>query len=226
MKQLLTFVLILFVTGLFAQNVEIKSPDYRQIEKNIQKKGSPLFYKKLMKRFIASDTTFTLKEKRHLYYGYSFQPNYSPYERSEYEDKIRGLLNQKEISVDELYKIVSLCDSSLVQYPLDLRCRNYQLYALDQLKLIGQFNQKIIQMRIIYDAMLSSGDGLSKKTAFYVINARHEYDILNALGFKFGGMQSLIDHYDYLELADNPQNIEGMYFDITPCLNSMKNMFK
>jgi hypothetical protein len=226
MKQLLTFVLILFVTGLFAQNVEIKRPDYKQIEKNIQKKDSPLYYENLMKRFNASDTTFTLDEMRHLYYGYSFQPKYSPYGRSDYEEKIRELLNQNEISVDELYEVVHLCDSSLLQYPIDLRCRNYQLYALDQLKLIEQFNKRIIQIRILYDAMLSSGDGLSKKTAFYVINARHEYDILNALGLKFGGMQSLIDHYDYLELTDNPQQIEGMYFDITPCLNSMKNMFK
>jgi len=39
-------------------------------------------------------------------------------------------------------------------------------------------------------------------------------------------MQSLIEHYDYLTVAKNDAKIEGLYFDVSPCLNSMSNMFK
>ena len=65
-----------------------------------------------------------------------------------------------------------------------------------------------------------------KKEAFYVIYTSHEYDLLNILGFQFGGSQSLIEHYDYLTLAENEAKIEGLYFDVSPCLNSMSKMFK
>ena len=81
-------------------------------------------------------------------------------------------------------------------------------------------------MRIIVDVLLSSGDGLTKKTAFYVIYVSHEYDLLKVLGFDYGGEQTLTEHYDYLLLGDNSKNIKGLYFDVSPCLNSLKNMFK
>jgi len=52
--------------------------NYKKIEKNILKKKSPFFYTHLLKRFTDGDTLFNLDEKRHLYYGYIFQPEYNP----------------------------------------------------------------------------------------------------------------------------------------------------
>ena len=73
---------------------------------------------------------------------------------------------------------------------------------------------------------LSSGDGLTKETAYYVINTTDEYNLISILGFEFGGEQSLIEHYDRLTLAENDYNIEAFYFDVSPCLNSLSKMLK
>ena len=80
-------------------------------------------------------------------------------------------------------------------------------------------------MGIVFDALISSGNGRDKENAFYVIYPSNEYALLEILGFKFGNSQSLIDHYDYLEVAENELGIKGLYFDVTPCLNSLNMMF-
>jgi hypothetical protein len=225
-KQLLVITILLVSTIAFSQNIEFKKPDYKKIEKEISKEKSDYYYPKLLKKYMTSDTTMTLKEKRYLYYGYSFQDSYSPYGHSDFNDSLRMVLNKGKHNNEELLKIIELSDSVLVENLFDLRAINYQLYAYDKLGEKIEFDKKINQMRIIVDALLSSGDGLKKKTAFYVIYISHEYDLLNILGFEFGGEQSLIEHYDYLKVAKNSQNIKGFYFDISPCLNSMNDMFK
>ena len=225
-KQLLVITILLVSTIAFSQNIKFKKPNYKKIEKEISKEKSDYYYPKLLKKYMTSDTTMTLKEKRYLYYGYSFQDSYSPYGHSDFNDSLRMVLNKKKHNNEELLKIIKLSDSVLVENPFDLRAINYQLYAYDKLGKKIEFDKKINQMRIIVDALLSSGDGLKKKTAFYVIYISHEYDLLNILGFEFGGEQSLIEHYDYLKVAKNSQNIKGFYFDISPCLNSMNDMFK
>ena len=225
-KQLLILTFLLVSAMGFSQNMQTAKPDYKKIEKEISKEKSEFFYSKLLKRYMNSDTTMTLKKKRYLYYGYSFQNAYSPYGHSDFSDSLRVLYQKEQHNDKELNKIIELSDSILVENPFDLRAINYQLYALEKLEKTFEFDKKINQMRIIIDALLSSGDGLKQKTAFYVIYTSHEYALLNILGFEFGGEQSLIDHFDYLKVAKNSQNIKGFYFDVDPCLNSMNDMFK
>jgi hypothetical protein len=114
----------------------------------------------------------------------------------------------------------------LLDNPFDLSAINYQLYSLEQMGNKKSFDKKVTQLGTIVDVLISSGNGKSKKDAFYVIYTSHEYDLLNILGFQFGGSQSLIEHYDYLTLAENEAKLEGLFFDVSPCLNSMSKMFK
>ena len=179
-----------------------------------------------MARYINADTSMSLEEKRHLYYGFTFEENYSPYGNSVYNDSLRPLLQIETHNYEELEKIKELTDLIIDENPFDLRALNYQLYACDKLADSESFNKRIIQVNILVDVMLSSGDGISKKTAFYVINTSHEYDLISILGFSFGGSQSLIEHYDYLSIAENEAGIEGLYFDVSPCLNHLNKMFK
>jgi len=226
-KQLLVVLILLLSMTLFSQNnIDIKSPDYKKIEKEISNKESDYYYPKLLTKYMISDTTMTLKEKRYLYYGYAFQDSYSPYGHSDFYDSLRTVLNNEKHSDEDLLKIIEFSDSVLVENPFDLRAINYQLYAFEKLEKEIEFDKKMNQMRIIVDALLSSGDGLKEETAFYVIETSHEYALLNILGFEFGGEQRLIEHYDYLVVKNNSQEINGFYFDVSPCLNSLENMFK
>ncbi len=225
-KQLLIISALLFSVMVFSQEMKMKKPNYRRIKRKISKEKSDYYYPKLMKRYRSSDTTMTLQEKRYLYYGYSFQNNYSPYGESIYIDSLRQLFKKEEYDNKDLLQIIAFSDSVLVKYPFNMRVMNYQLYAYDKLGEKDKFERKISQMKIMVDAILSSGDGLTMKTSFYVIYVSNEYDLLNILGFEFGGEQSLIEHYDYLKVAENPQNIDGFYFDVIPCLNSLNGLFK
>lgn len=221
---LLTIVLISHLT--FSQDWTFEKPDYNRIEKNIKMEKSNLFYKTLMNRFQEADSTMTLEEKRHLYYGYIFDENYSPYSRSSYRDSLRIVIQKEELDSLDLNKIIDYTNEMLLKNPFDLNAINYQLYSFEQLGDYASFVKKMTQLRIIVEALMSSGNGKSKKEAFYVINTSHEYDLLNILGYQFGGSQSLIEHYDYLTISENKDKLAGLYFDVSPCLNSMKKMFK
>lgn len=228
MKRSLILVIVflsLAVTVYSKNNKPIK-PNYKKIEKAISKSSSTLYYPKLFDRFISSDTTLTANELVHIYYGYTFQDSYSPYASSDYSDSVNLVLKQEEITEDDWRKVITLCDSILADNPFDLRAMNKQLYAYEDLKMMAEFTKRRDQMSMIINTLENSGDGLSKKTAYHVISIAHEYDLLNILGYEFGGQQSLIEHYDYLKLSENDQQISGLYFDVSPCLKSLSSMFK
>lgn len=225
-KFFLPVAVLLVSMTVYSQDIDTKRPNYKKIEKEISKEKSDYFYPKLFKKFMVSDSTMTLKEKRYLYYGYTFQNRYSPYGSPTFNDSINEVFKKKKLEKKDFFKIFKFGDSVLVEKPFDLKTLYYQIYAYDQLGDKTEFKKKINQFRIIVDAILSSGDGLTKETAFYVIYISHEYDLLGILGFEFGGEQRLIEHYDYLKLAKNPQKIKGFYFDVTPCLNSLQKTFK
>jgi hypothetical protein len=73
-----------FSLSAFAQQEIIGKPNYKKIKKSIQKKSSEFYYPVLMERFKNGDSTMTIDEKRHLYYGFTFEDSYSPYSRSKY----------------------------------------------------------------------------------------------------------------------------------------------
>lgn len=226
MKKILFIVLFINWINIYSQETKIEAPDYKKIESQIKQKTSEFYYSKLVDKFNAADTTMTLEEKRHLYYGFIFQKNYSPYSSSKHSEKLRTLIDKEKLSNEDYEEIIKLSDLILYDNPFDLRTLNYKSYCLKQLNKETELEKVIVKMNIIMTALMSSGDGISKETAFYVITTSNEYDLLNMLGFSFGGEQSLIEHYDYLKLDENQYNIPGFYFDVSPCLNYLSNDFK
>ncbi|WP_159021364.1 DUF4919 domain-containing protein [Formosa sp. L2A11] len=221
---LVTCLLISFLS--FSQEWSFEKPDYETIEKNIQINDSNLFYKSLMQRYQEADSTMTLQEKRHLYYGYSFNENYAPYSSSNYSDSLSVVLQKKKLEPIDFKNVITFTDSMLTNNPFDLRAMDYQMYALKKTGNTTTYQNRVIQFRTTLDALMSSGNGASKEDAFYVIYTSHEYDLLGVIGFQFAGSQSLIEHYDYLTVAENKSNIEGLYFDVSPCLNALNKMFE
>ena len=215
--------LFLFTVNLFAQAEDYRAPDYNAIEKASKDKKSAFHYDRLIARYHSADTTMTLDEKRHLYYGYSFTDAYAPYGRSESETALRELLTKESVDSEDLKKILELTDDILRQFPFSLRTKQYRIYTYRELGMTAEAERENIQAEMIIDAILSTGDGTSKEKAFYVINTSNEYEILGVLGFEFGGSQSLVDHrYDYLTLSENPYRLKGFYFDVSRPLASFK----
>lgn len=216
------------VIGLFAITnsfAQFNPPDYKKIEKAIKKKNSDFYYPNLMERFIKADSTLTAEQRKHLYYGFTFQPEYSPYGSSDYLDSLRVMWSKEKLTENDWKHVAAIGDSILADNPFDLRAINAKLNAFEKLENKEDFDKSVTRMTIILDALLGSGDGRSKKTAIYVISVSHEYDILGLFELQSVG-QSLVEHYDYIELADNSGGVEGLYFDITPCMKHLSSMFK
>jgi len=226
MKHQLFFILIFIPLLCSSQTSKTYKPDYKKIKKEILKQDGPFFYESLFKKYETGDTTLTTEEKRHVYYGFTFRDNYSPYDSSDYTDSINAILKNSTLTETDYQNIIRYSDLIFMKNPFNLRALNYALFACDKTGQTNLFNKKVAQMNIIFDAVLSSGDGLTKKTAYYVTYVSHEYAVLNILGFDFGGEQRLIEHYDFLKVTENKYNIEGFYFDISPSLNHLNEMFK
>lgn len=205
------------------QNVQLVKPDYGIIEKEINDSSSIYYYSQLMERFQKGDSTFTIEEKRHLYYGFVFQDNYSPYNRSQYTDSIRTIRQKQNLNNEDYYKLLDYSSKILKDDPFNTNIISTKLMAYEKLQNEKSFKTTLNQFKIVIDAILSSGNGATKEMAFYVIDVPHEYTVLNVLGFRYAGRQSLVEHYDYLEVEENEYKIKGLYFDITPSLNFLNS---
>lgn len=223
MKPFFSFLFLLISAGAFCQTEEFSKPDYKQIEKNAGDKKSPLYFNTLFERYQKADSTMTIEEKRHLYYGYSFQEVYAPYSISEHYEELNQILQKKDADKKTFEKLIKVSAKVLKDFPFSIRIKEYRIYAFKQLGKYKEARAEEIQASIIIDAILSTGDGTSQANSFHVINTSNEYEILDILGFRFGGEQNLVEQqYDYLTLAENSYNIKGFYFDITRLFESFK----
>jgi hypothetical protein len=224
MQRYILIILLALCQLVYSQEITLAKPNYKKISKEIKSKKSGFYYPDLMQRYLNSDSTFTLEQKRHLYYGYTFQPEYSPYTVRPYQDSIR-VINRKDTLVEADYRaLLRFADTLLAIDPFNLRALNTRLFVYDHEGDDQDFLLTLPRMNAIFDAIMSSGDGTSKETAFYVINVSHEYDILGYIGFNFGGQQSLVEHYDYLTVKKNQYGLSGLYFDISPCLKHLNSV--
>lgn len=221
--KIFTFILLALLSSsaLYAQEeAEIVLPDFAQIQREVNDPQSQYYYPKLMSRYNSTDTTMTIEEYRYYYLGYTFQEDYNPYRRSEYAHQIDHLYKQgRELSVAEYENLIKFAKQTLNDDPFDLRQINILVYAL---KGINRHKEAAIwQYRLdhIIDAILSTGDGMTPETAWYVIYPTHEYIILNCLGMKGVDFVFVEPFYDYIEIEENNRRIEGFYFNVERILD-------
>jgi hypothetical protein len=221
MNHFFSFLFLLFSAGAFCQTEEPVKPDYKLIEKNVGDKNSPYYYNTLLKRYNKADSTMTTIERRHLYYGYSFQKEYSPYKIPDAQEELNKLLRSQQTDKKTLEKLIKISEKVLKDYPFSVRIKEYRIYAFKQLERYKEANAEEIQAAMIIDAILSTGDGSTTDKSFHVISTSNEYEILDILGFRFGGEQELLESkYDYLTVDENSYNMKGFYFDVTRLFES------
>ncbi|MDE6542368.1 MAG: DUF4919 domain-containing protein [Muribaculaceae bacterium] len=200
-------------------------PDLQKIREEVNNPGSRYYYPELMKRYEVYDTTrLTLDDYRHLYLGAMYQEDYNPYRKSEYRDRIQELYYRPDHSRTELDSIIAYAELSLADDPFDLEQMNYLIYAL---KGRGKINKAAIwQFRLnhLLQAIVSTGTGLDPENAWYVINPRHEYNIVNFQNRVVEGQEFKEPHFEYIRLVPPDDQsaktggVEGYYFNIRPLL--------
>ncbi|WP_426484428.1 DUF4919 domain-containing protein [Flavobacterium sp. 2] len=219
LKHFLFILLFSFGMNAFAQELDFKAPDYKQIEKEIQDKKSVFYYPKLMDRLAKNDTLMTQDDFRYLYFGYVFQPKYNAFWRSPDEIKLREYYNKEKLETADYNEIIKLANHTLTDFPFDLKQLNYLAYIYhlkgdDEAAKITSY-----KFHNIMNAILSSGDGKKCETGFHVLLVEHEYVMLNLFELESKG-QSLVGNCDYLSFEKGKYNVDGVYFNIEKMLEN------
>ena len=209
--------------------VTTNAPDYKQIKKEINSKGSEFYYPELLKRFQAADTTLGLEQLRHFYYGTATRSDYNPYRMTKY-DALRAALEKDTPEKEDWEKAAQEIDKELETDPTNIRFHLYKqivysnLYGPESEKTIDAHNQVVM----LLSAVTSTGDGSSKEKAFHVISVADEYGIMEIFGLSLA-MQSLVEDkgqsYDVMELKENKYGLKSMYFNITVSMEAMNKVF-
>jgi len=209
----LLFLIVLSIQG-FGQNNVIIKPDYTLIRKQVFDNTSEYFYPKLFNRYLAGDTTLSSEHFRNVYYGYTFQASYIPYQESRYQDKMIVYLKKGTLNSKELNEFIKLAELNLKDLPFDIRTLNILSYSYKQKGDTLRSQTAEFKKSAIIKAIFSSGNGISEKTAFHIIDPAHEFDMINELGYKYAGASDLSNSLcDYLMVQPNEDNVRGLFFD-------------
>lgn len=210
--KLLNWVLIcLIFSGGNSVAQEFKAIDYSLIENQISNADSEFYYPQLIKRYEKGDTTLTLDNYRHLYYGFTFQDKYRPYDRNPLNKEISQLMTT--MNEDTLPMLQEKAKAFLARNPFSLK----MIYYLQNFNAAAKETEKnkILdrQFNGIVQAILSSGDGKSLHTAYSVNHPSDEYMVMSSLDLSPKSNQ-INSNYDYFQLKNNNAGIKELYFDV------------
>lgn len=198
------------------QKLVIEAPDLDKIQHDITDPTSPFYYPKLMERYARNETVMTLDDYRHLYYGAMFQEDFNPYRRSDFTNKNESLYYKNTHTRAELDSIIYYAQEALKDDPFDLSQMNYLIYALRARGKVNRANIWQFRLNHLLQAIVSSGTGLDKDHAWYVINPRHEYNIINFQNAKALDQQYEEPYFDRIEVeksaGKNGKVTNGTYY--------------
>lgn len=226
MKHLLALFL-LAITSLTALSQEVSAPNYREIRNSIQNSKGPLYYPMLMKRYVQNDTTLTLEQYRALYFGYTLQEDYVPYqhEHEELYDIRRRIVDtngDSHVCADA----IRVSQSALDDNPFDLLAIATLTFSYQQLKDSVNYNRWNEKQRSLLDAIVSSGDGDQESSAFHVISLEHEYEVLGRLGLQIESDSLCNESVEYLRVKPNAEDIRGVYFNFGACRQAYRRKYE
>lgn len=224
-----TILLTLFVAAFVAVEAQddfFEAPEFKAIERNVTDPSSPYFYPRLLQKYLAAETDLNLEESRHLYFGYIYQPEYIPVDTSAYNGLLAETLSKQSFSETDYDRILQYADALLQQDPFNLRALNAKLLVYAQQDDAEVYTRVMRQRKAVHDAIISTGDGISDKTPFYVIKVAHEYDLLPFLGYTFGGEDRMMRNrkVNYLTLSTNRFGIERLYFNISSVVDRVSSL--
>jgi hypothetical protein len=169
--RIIFFLLILPFFGL-SQKTKL---DMKSIEKNLSNPNSPYNYNKLIFKFKGLPKSLDSIEAQHLYYGRNFRKDKVPQTGDEFKSLAEAFKSNNFEECIRLGKILYAKDPTNLDVILIL------LRSYDQKKDVSNFSHHISQLRLLTDAIKSSGDGKSEKTAFKVNSVGDEYIFLNVM---------------------------------------------
>ncbi len=214
---IMTIAIALSVNAISQEKEDI-GPDYPAIEKTVNDPNSIFYYPPLFSRYKNNDTTLSFREYKMLYYGSFFRDELSNTEGASIyiiEDSLNKIFSLKEPGTKDWEQVIQLSERYLDKFPFDLKKLNLVYFACKQTGNRVLQRESVDKIKKLAHVILSSGDGLSETSALHVIQISDEYSIINMLGYEYNGQRELRgDRCDYLNLKENEDRVQGLYFDL------------
>lgn len=217
-QHLLPLILLLSVAALPLAAQEMAEPDYREIKIITTNRKSSNFYPKLMERYLAGDTTLTLQQYRYLYYGFTLQEDFVPYQ-DEPLPLIDCRRNLVATAADPTFCLtaIDIARRALDDDPFHLTAISIMAIAHLQIGDTATATLWNIKRTNILEAIQSSGDGQTPETAYHVTHISHEYDVINSLGITVVSDSVCGDGVEYLRVQENAIGEDGFFFNYKAC---------
>lgn len=227
MKQIFILALLALFTSVgMLRAQEIETPNYRLIRQSISNSKSRNYYPLIMRKYLDNDTTLTLEQYRHLYFGFSMQEDYVPYQMAkEALNEVRRRLVHTAGAKSVCPEAIRIAKQVLEDNPFDIPAISTIAISYLQMGDTVSFYKWDFKQAGLLDAILSTGDGASPTTAFHVINIEHEYEVLYRLGLELESYSTVNDHVEYLKVKPNANGEEGFYFDFSACVGVYRRRY-
>ncbi len=226
-KILFLIVLISFVFSSCSSVKDQQKKDYT-LDKSVEEGGDKFItravtkdeYKALFERFEANDTTLTLSDYNALYYGQPDQEGFLGYGASTaiQQKLISEILTDQNPSKEDWLKAYEVGKNVADMAPFDIENKYFCYISSKNAGKIDESKKWFYKFNKLVDGILSSGDGLTAKTAFKVMCVRDEYVLLKILGLKFTSQALAFEEdtpFDIMSVETNDYGVEKVYFDIS-----------
>ena len=220
MKSLLLFGMGMFLL-FYSYGQQISNINFAEIEEQTLDSSSSFFYPKLVARLASFDTTLSLEDFTHLYFGNVYTEAYNPYGESEYHEDFLQAYREGRFKEAITFGKKILAENPVnIKITLRMAVCYHSIDQLDTAKLYG------FQYAHFLLSILSSGDGASTETAFVVIKIADEYTLMDDMGLT-ATSQSLISDptngpTDLMTISKKGQKkrkgkkkIKALYFNVS-----------
>lgn len=218
--------MLIAATGVFAAKggarATLGRPDLKEIARATADESSKYYYPRLLKAFMANDTTMTPEEFQHFYYGTYFQEDYDPYRESPNPALLQELIPvyaKEKRTRNDREKMLDYALQVLDDNPVDLRQLTNRIYVYEQNRkydLAKIWQYKLNHLLLVIAA---SGTGADPENAFMVVYPQHEYDFINLSGMTADSQRFEPPYFDYIAIRpDGSKTPEGFYFNIDELL--------
>jgi hypothetical protein len=225
--SLLALLLLSAVTAPRLSAQEFAEPDYKEIRQATTNTKSPNYYPRLMRRYLKCDSTLSLQQYRYLYYGFTLQEDFVPYQLASQPllaCRKQILAQQNDAQVYE--RAIKLSEAALENNPFDLLAISTLAVSYLQRGDTTNFQLWNAKQNSLLDVILSSGDGDAPESAFHVINVEHEYEIINRLGLVIEADSLCNSSIEYLRVRENAEGERGFYFNFGACNKIYKKRYE
>lgn len=213
MKNALFSIFALLLTLAASSSKAQQGVDVKAIKAAIEDINSPYYYPILMARYKQLDTTLTAADYHYLYYGYAEQSAYMPLITTSYADSLAAIASQRtQPKPADLYKMVYFAEGVLELEPFNLRDINVLAFACSLVEQKERAAKLMRAFNMIYNTIISTGDGLTEQSAWWIIYSLHAEDVMNIKGASYGKPIIVSSTVEFFPVYNMPQKGRKGYF--------------